>query len=177
LEISVEEFASPHKSLQAFDADVAANGVLALLVRAENKGSRNYKIGYGSITTSLAGQALPVIGGVDAANQAGTSEYAGKALGWTLATGPFAILLWPATIAGSAAHTQSVNRRIQQHFETLRFNDALLKPNQTTAGFVYFKLPDNSQKLDSLIVTAQATDEQSGKQLSFKFSLPAIGLK
>lgn len=177
LEISVEEFASPHKSLQAFDADVAANGVLALLVRAENKGSGNYKIEYGSITTSLAGQALPVIGGMDAANQAATSEYAGKALGWTLATGPFAILLWPATISGSAAHTQSVNRRIQQHFETLRFNDALLKPNQTAAGFVYFKLPDNSQKLDSVKVTAQATEESSGKRLSFAFSFPEIALK
>jgi hypothetical protein len=177
LEISVEEFASPHKSLQAFDADVAANGVLALLVRAENKGSGNYKIEYGSITASLAGQALPVIGGMDAANQAATSEYAGKALGWTLATGPFAILLWPATISGSAAHTQSVNRRIQQHFETLRFNDALLKPNQTAAGFVYFKLPDNSQKLDSVKVTAQATEKSSGKRLSFAFSFPEIALK
>ena len=38
LEVSVEEFASTKKSRQAFDADIASYGVLALLLRA--KGGR-----------------------------------------------------------------------------------------------------------------------------------------
>ena len=176
LEISVEEFVSPDKSRQAFDADVASYGVLALLVRAENKGVNNYKIAQRSITASIGGQQLLAINGVDAANQAATSEYAGKALGWTVAAGPFAILLWPATIAGSAAHTQSVNRRIQQHFESLQLSDALLKPNQMVTGFVYFKLPESPKYLDHLVIEAPATEEPSGKQLSFKLSVPKIAL-
>lgn len=177
LEISAEEFVTPDKSRQAFDADVASYGVLAMLVRAENKGVGNYKIAQRSITASVGGQPLPAIGGIDAANQAATSEYAGKALGWTVAAGPFALLLWPVTIAGSAAHTQSVNRRIQQHFESLQLTDALLKPNQTATGFVYFKLPESSKRLENLVVEAKATEESSGKQLSFKLSIPAIPLQ
>ena len=177
LEISMEEFVTPDKSRQAFDADVASYGVLAMLVRAENKGIGNYKIAQRSITASVGGQPLPAIGGVDAADQAATSEYAGKALGWTVAAGPFAILLWPVTIAGSAAHTKSVNRRIQQHFESLQLTDALIKPNQTATGFVYFKLPENSKTLEHLVIEATATEELSGKQLSYRFSLPSLTLK
>jgi hypothetical protein len=177
LEISVEEFASPNKSRQAFDADIASSGILALLVRADNKGTVNYKITQGSVTAHLDGQSLPSIGGTAAANQAATSEYAGKALGWTIATGPFAILLWPVTIAGSAAHTQSVNRRIQQHFESLQFTDALLKPNQVATGFVYFELPENLTKLEKLSIGATASEEPGGKQLSFNLSLPEIALQ
>lgn len=177
LEISVEEFITPDKSRQAFDADLASYGVLAMLVRAENKGVGHYKIARRSITAAVGGQALPAIGAVDAANQAATSEYAGKALGWTVAAGPFAILLWPVTIAGSAAHTQSVNRRIQQHFESLQLTDALIKPNQTATGFVYFKLPEDSKKLEHLVIEATATEDPGGKQLSFKLSVPAIALQ
>jgi hypothetical protein len=177
LEISVEEFITPDKSRQAFDADVASYGVLAMLVRAENKGAVNYKIAQRSITATVGGQPLPPMSGVDAANQAATSEYAGKALGWTIATGPFAILLWPVTIAGSAAHTQSVNRRVQQHFESLQLTNALLKPNQTAAGFVYFKLPESSKSLEKLVIEATATEESSDKQLSFRLSIPAIALQ
>jgi len=177
LEISVEEFVSPHKSRQAFDADIASSGVLALLVRAENKGSATYKISHGTVTARLDDQSLQAIGATAAANQAATSEYAGKALGWTLATGPFAILLWPVTIAGSTAHTQSVNRRIQQHFESLQLADTLLKPNQVATGFVYFRLPDNLKKLEKLALEAAPSEEPGGKPLSFKLALPEITLE
>lgn len=171
LEVSIEEFASVNKAKQAFDADVASYGVLALLLRIENNGSQTYKIPVRSIAASLDGQSLSLLGGEEAANQAATSEYAGKALGWTVATGPFFILLWPATIAGSAAHTQSVNRRIQQHFENLQFNDAQLKPNQSAAGFLYFKLPRSVNKQDKVIVEIKPTEDAGGKQLAYRLSL------
>lgn len=177
LEISVEEFASAHKSRQAFDADVASSGVLALLVRAENKGTATYKIARGAVTARLDGQSLQPIGATAAADQSATSEYVGKALGWTVATGPFALLLWPVTIAGSAAHTQAVNRRIQQHFESLQLADMLLKPNQAASGFVYFKLPDNLKKIEKLAVEAAPSEEPGGARLSFKLALPEIAFQ
>jgi hypothetical protein len=175
-EVSIEEFASANKSRQAFDADIASYGVLALLLRAENKGGGTYKLPLHSIAASLDGQPLPLLGGEQAANQAATSEYAGKALGWTLAAGPFAMFLWPVTIAGSAAHTKSVNRRIEQHFESLQFSDALLKPNQIAAGFLYFKLPGSLNSLEKLIVELKPSEEPSGKQLAYKLSLPSLNL-
>ena len=104
------------------------------------------------VSAYIGNDLLGSLGGETAASQSANSEYAGKALGWTVATGPFAILLWPVTIGASAAHTAAVNRRIEQHFESLRFNDALLKPNQTAAGFVYFKLPSGVKKLEKLRV-------------------------
>ncbi len=174
LEVSVEEFASANKSQKAFDADLAVHGILALLVRVENNGTQNYSVRRSDIKGILGDQPLSQLVGTEAAGEAGTREYAGKALGWTLATGPFAILLWPATIGGSAAHTASVNRRVEQHFESLAFTDALLKPNQMAAGFVYFKLPDGVERLDNLTVEVEPSEEKSGMRLSYKLSLPSL---
>jgi hypothetical protein len=144
LEISAEEFATAAKSNLAFDADIAPYGVLAVLVHVENRAAKNYTVLLSDIKATLAERSLAQLKGEEAASEAATREYAGKALGWTVATGPFAIFLWPATIGGSAVHTHAVNRRIQQHFESLQFSDAMLQPNQSAVGFVYFKLPDNT---------------------------------
>jgi hypothetical protein len=176
LEVSLEEFASANKSRQAFDADVAPNGILPILLKIENNGTQSYRIQEHVISAYLGNQPLGSLGGETAASQSANSEYAGKALGWTVAAGPFAILLWPVTIGASAAHTASVNRRIEQHFESLKFNDALLKPNQTAAGFVYFKLPSGAQKLEKLRVELVPSEENSGRRLEFVLPLPTIDL-
>ncbi|TAJ94815.1 hypothetical protein EPO44_13750 [bacterium] len=176
LEVSVEEFASVSKSQQAFDTDLASYGVLALLVRLENKGTENYHVHQQDIQAFLGNHPLPFLSGIEAASRAATSEYVGKALGWTVATGPFFIFLWPATIAGSASHTQSVNQRIQQHFEGLMFNGTLLKPNQTAAGFLYFRLPDGIKNLEKLTLEVQVSEERSGRRPTFKLSLPTLQL-
>ncbi len=176
VDISVEEFASEKKSRPAFDADVAAYGILPLLVNVENNGTKNYKIQEQLFTAYLGDKPLPLIAGETAASQSANSEYAGKALGWTVAAGPFAILLWPVTIGASAAHTASTNRRIEQHFESLRFTDALLKPNQVAAGFLYFQIPDGIKNLENLRLEATPTEENSGEKLLFSLSLPTINL-
>ena len=176
LEVSVEEFASKSKSQQAFDADIAPYGILALLLRVENGGSQTYRVPERAVSAYLGTESLPSLTGESAAAQGANSEYVGKALGWTLATGPFAIFLWPATIGGSAAHTAAVNRRIEQHFESLRFTDSLLKPNQIAAGFFYFKLPSGVTKLENLRLEVTPSQEQTGNQLSYKFSLPNLDL-
>jgi hypothetical protein len=176
LEVSVEEFVSGNKSSMAFDAEIAQYGVLPLLVRADNKGTKNYTVSRSDITATLGEATLPQLKGEEAASEAATREYAGKALGWTLATGPFAILLWPATIGGSAAHTHAVNRQIQQHFESMQFADAMLLPNQSAVGFVYFKLPDKVDRLEKLAVNLQAYEQETRKQIPFTLSCPTLSI-
>lgn len=176
LELSIEEFASKNKSQQAFDADIARYGLLALLFKADNGGTKTYRVQEQAISVYLGDESLPSISGEKAASQGANSEYVGKAVGWTLLTGPFAMFLWPATIAGSAAHTSAVNRRIEQHFESMHFNDAVLKPNQSAAGFLYFKLPAGVDKLQNLRVEATPSEEGTGERLSYKLLLPTLDL-
>jgi hypothetical protein len=174
LEVSVEEFINREKSEKMFDTDLASNKVLAIFVRVENGGAEKYTLRRSDIKASLKGQSLSQLAPVDAAGQAATSEYAGKALGWTLATGPFAILLWPVTIGASAVHTRGVNKRIESYFEGTSYQDALVGPRQNTFGFVYFKIEDKSDKLENLVIEAEAAGDQSGKKLSYKFSIPPV---
>jgi hypothetical protein len=176
LKVSVEEFASPAKSKQAFDADLASNGILALLVRIDNNSDTTYKVRQIDINATQGGRPLATVYGDQAASEAGESEYVGKAAGWTLATGPFALFLWPITIAGSAAHTATVNRRIEQHFASMEFSDKVLKPKQSAAGFIYLKMPGKTKILDNLQVSVQPSEEGTDKRLQFNFSLPSLDL-
>jgi hypothetical protein len=176
LEISIEEFATAQKSQQAFDADVAPYGILPLLLKVNNGGTQSYRVREHEINVFLGNESLTSLSGERAASQGANSEYVGKALGWTVLTGPFAIILWPATIAGSASHTAAVNRRIEQHFESMRFNDSLLKPNQIAVGFLYFKLPAGIKRLENLRVEVTPSEEQTAKQLSYIMSLPPMDL-
>ena len=174
LEVSVEEFITRDKSKMAFDSDLSSNGVGAILVRVDNGGAERYALRRDNIKAFLNGQPLNALTPREAADQAATSEYVGKALGWTLAAGPFAILLWPVTIGASAVHTNSVNKRIEQYFEGVGFQDALVGPKQTALGFVFFKLPDRDKRLENFVVEAEASGDPSGKKLSYKYSLPSI---
>ncbi len=67
LDVSVDEFATPGKSRQAFDADIASYGLLALLVRVENGGTESYGVQRNHITALLGGQHLPQLTGEQAA--------------------------------------------------------------------------------------------------------------
>ena len=176
LEISVEEFVTPAKSQMIFDTDLSSNGVLALLRRVDNGGTERYVARRDEINAFVSGKSLIHLTPREAANQAATSEYAGKALGWTLAAGPFAILLWPATIGASAVHTHGVNKRIEQYFEGTSYQDPAVGPKQTALGFVYFRLPGGQKKLDNFTVEATASVDPGGKKLSYKFSLPPLQL-
>jgi len=97
-----------------------------------------------------------------------------KALAWTLASGPLTIV---PIMVGSVAHTSAVNRRIEAHFESLSFTESLLKPNQIATGFFYFKLPSGIERLENLRVEVTSTEEQTGSQLSYKFTLPTLNLR
>ena len=174
--VSIEEFASRKKSLQAFDSDLADHGILPLLMRIDNNSSAIRRIRQIDVNAALAGVPLQAVYGEQVADQAATSEYAGKAAAWTLATGPLAIGFWPATIAGSAAHTAGVNRRIRQHFANMELVDTILKPRQSVAGFVYFRMPSKTNQLENLDVSVDTADEQSENWLKFTFKLPPVDL-
>jgi len=174
VEVAVEEFWSRAKSEMMFDADLASEGVLSLLVRVQNTGTERYVAKKSDMKVHLDGQPLVALDPRDAARQAATSEYAGKALGWTIAAGPFAILLWPVTIGASAVHTHGVNRRIESYFEAASYQDALLAPKQSAVGFVYFKRPDNAKNLEPLTVEMELVRDADGRKLSYKFHIPPL---
>lgn len=176
LEVSVEEFVTHDKSLMAFDADLSSYGVAALLVKVENSGSEKYVAKRDDIRVFLDGQPLTPLTAREAATEAATSEYVGKALGWTLAAGPFAMILWPVTIGASTIHTQGVNKRVIQYFEGTKYQDSLVSPKQTAIGFVYYKVPDRVNRLENFVVEAEATGETSAKKLSYRFTLPPLQL-
>lgn len=177
VEVSVEEFISPNKSQMMFDTDLAAQGVYAFLMRVENGGSGKYTARRADIKASMKGQPLTALMPREAATQAATSEYVGKALGWTIAAGPFAILLWPFTIGASAVHTHGVNKRIEAYFDASSFQDALLAPKQTALGFVYFKLPEDNKNLEQITVETEIMEEGSGEKLSYKLDIPSLAAK
>jgi hypothetical protein len=183
--VSIEEFASVNKSKQAFDSDVISSGVLPLLFRIDSKSDAVFKIPPAAIKVYLDNQALAVLDAETAAKQAATRDYFGKALGWTILAGPFAVLAWPGTIVGSAVHTRNVNSRIVNRFETLEFKGAMVRANQAVSGFLYYQVPADSKILQTVAETKSlqnvtieiiAVPEQEGQNVSFNLRLPSVDL-
>ncbi len=178
LEVSLEEYVSANKSRRAFNAEIASYGVLPLLLRVENNGAREYKVNRSEIKAFLGGQALQPIYGYEAAKQGASREYVGKALINTAMWGPLGMLFGLPTIVASASDTREVNKKIEQHFENMEFTGAMVKPNETIAGFVYFGFPGRSKQLENLTVEltveANGFEERNGKQLGYHFSFPTL---
>jgi len=101
----------------------------------------------------------------------------GRALGWTLATGPFALLFAPLTLVASSAHTNSVNQKIGQHFGAIEFPDALVRRDESVSGFVYFKLPFRLQRLENLTLEIEPVEDATEQKLSYRFNLPAFDIE
>jgi hypothetical protein len=185
ISVAIEEFASADKSKQAFDADVVSAGVLPLLFRFDGKGETTFRVSALAIKAYLDDQPLTVLSAETAARQAATRDYVGKALGWSILSGPFIILAWPGTIVGSALHTRNVNSRIIKHFDSLEFKGAMVRPNQSASGFVYFEIPSDgkilqrlseTKKLQNLKVELVASPEREGENITFTVPLPSIDL-
>jgi len=178
VEISMEEYASPQKSRRAFDAEVAPHGVLPLLIHIANGGAESFKMRREEMVAFLDGQPLAPMLGFEAAQAGANRNPLLPALVNTAALGPLGMYFGAIALAGSFSQTQSVNRRIEQHFERLELVDTVVKPGESTAGFVFFKMPSNQAKFDRLAVEiALETDvpeDPSGKRLRYKLS-PAVG--
>lgn len=159
--------------------------MLPLLIRIESKNGTAFKIPVESVRAYLDKKPLAVLSGETAAKQASTRDYVGKALGWTVLTGPFAILAWPGTIVGSAVHTNRINGRIVKHFETLQFKGAMVRADQPVSGFIYYEVPTEgkvlqalaeTKRLQNLTVEIAALPELDGRSLNFVVTLPNIDL-
>jgi hypothetical protein len=183
--VSIEEFATPAKSKLAFDSDVASSGVVPLLIRIENKTSSDLRIPAEAVKAYIGDQLLSRLTGEKAAREAATRDYVGKALGWTVLAGPFAIVAWPGTIVGSAVHTRNVNSRIIQHFRILEFTGSIARANQSVGGFVYYQIPADTKLLQNIAETKAihdlrveliATGELEAQSLRFNVPLPLLKL-
>lgn len=178
LAVSVEEFVSANKSRHVFDADVAAHGILPLLVRVENHSTEPYIVQRDQIRASLDGQALLPIYGKEAARQGAARNNVGRALVNTILWGPLAPYFGLPSMVASASHTRSVNKDIERHFEKMEFIDTVLKPGETSEGFAFFQLPGHEKRLEKLQVNvfavAGATLGQEGREMTYRLSFPAL---
>ena len=64
-----------------------------------------------------------------------------------------------------------------QGFGSCPLWEAISRSNQIATGFVYFKLPNGIERLENLRVEVTSTEEQTGNQLSYKFTLPTLNLR
>lgn len=179
-------------------ADVGYYGVLPLRVHVANKGDENYKVNKSAVKAYLGGQPLVRLTGKEAADQGAQGEYR-KAYAWTalaitagVALSPLLLLCpyctlyalstlshpQPMTPCFGHSYNECTVGKFQQHFENLELTDTLLKPSDTAAGFVYFKLPEKVKRLENLTaemtVEKETSERQNGKQLIYKFSLPTL---
>jgi hypothetical protein len=180
LEIALDEYASPEKSRQVFDAELARNGIFPLLVNLKNNGTQHFKLRPDRVRAFLNDEPLRSLYGYEAARQGASRDYVWRALASAALTGPLAMYFSPAFLVLSASHTNSINKQIERHFESLELTDALLKPNESTAGFIYFKLPGGPTKLENLFVeltveVEDPEDEIETKQ-THRLALPTIEL-
>lgn len=179
VEVSIEEYFSSQKSRRAFDADVSANGVLPILVHVENKSSQDYRLERSGIRAQLDGQPLANIHGLEAAEIGALRNPAWNALVNTAAMGPLAMYFGVLAIAGSTSQTQKINRQIEHHFERMEMEDRVLKPNETSTGFVFFKTPGSLGATDGLTLDITLEPEilgdHTGKSLVYHFAVPALG--
>jgi hypothetical protein len=167
LEISIEK-TSAEKSKKIFDSDLQSNGVLPIFIKATNKSPGAFRVFATQTKANAGGELLPVLRGVDAAETAGNRDVAGKAALWGLAGGPF---FFATAIGVSGMHSSSVNREIEHHFDNLEFADSTLQPNQVIGGFIYLKFPENIKQAQNLTIEIPASEEKTGAQMVFKFSL------
>jgi hypothetical protein len=180
VEISIEEYLSTHKSRRAFDADLGANGVLPLLVHIDNRSALDYRIERNAIRATLNGQPLANLHGLEAAETGALRNPAWNALVNTAAMGPLAIYFGVLAIAGSASQTQKINRQIEHHFEQMELEDRVLKPNETTTGFAFFRTPGtgimDGLTLD-IALEPELLGDHVGKSLVYHFTVPTLGAR
>jgi len=177
VEVAIEEYLSSHKSRRAFDADLGAKGVLPFLVHIDNKSALEYRFERKAIRAHLNGQPLANLYGIEAAEIGALRNPAWNALVNTAAMGPLAMFFGVGAIAGSASQTQKINRQIEQHFERMELTDRIVKPTETAAGFVFFKMPPGVTSLDTLIfemiLDADPVEGYPTRGLAYRFTMPA----
>jgi hypothetical protein len=134
------------------DADVyfdnknlAADGLLPIYVNISNIGNKNYHPN--TIFIQANNRSIPTIS-ADTAYKLLKKSYGGKAAAWGI---------WTYGLGApiSAAHTASINNKIEK--------DLKEKEMKNDSGFLYFKIPDDIDSLDSFFLMIFLVDRDGGK--------------
>jgi hypothetical protein len=176
LEVSIEEYFSSHKARRAFDSDLAAHGVLPVLVHISNGSDLDYRLQRRMIHAVVDGQTLGDIHALQAAEIGALRNPAWNALANTAAIGPLAMFFGWATIAGSASQTQKINRQIEQYFERMELTERILKSQETATGFVFFRAPTGGRSFSQVVVEITLEPEPLAglgtKAVNYQFIMP-----
>jgi len=168
LTLYVEEYATEEKSRKAFDSDLAAEGVLPLLISLENLGKNSYEVQVSNIVVK-GKSSLKALTPEEAASKAKRDAIL-KALGWSLIV---PIISIPVALTASAMHTHSVNKKIVQDFATKTFPDGVIPPNKERSGFLFFELEEGQEDLAGLNLELTARDVATEETVTISVPLPA----
>ena len=91
---------------------------------------------------------------------------------WSLIDAPLFSISWCRTIG---PHQSPPSGSRLWELSSIMGSD--LSPQSDCDGFFYFKLPNGIERLENLRVEVTSTEEQTGNQLSYKFTLPTLNLR
>ena len=169
----VEEYATPAKSEKAFDTNLIKEGVLPLLVQVQNNGSQPYEVKPMDIIIREGDPLIKALTPEQAAAKAKRNPV-WRAVGWGMVV---PIITIPVAVAASAAHTNKVNKQIQQDFATKGFTDGIIMPNKEQSGFLFFELGKGRKDLGGLSLELTAKNQVTGEPLTIATPLPALTFK
>jgi len=157
LRLYIEEFATPVKSKSAFDTDLAAEGVLPLLILLQNNGQQTYEVKAKDIAVR-GSKPLKPFTPEEAADKASRSAV-GRALGWSMIV---PIISIPIAVTASAIHTSNVNDKIIQDFKAKLFPDGVILPTKEQSGFLFFEIESDHAALKGLNRRSSGTRRDFG---------------
>jgi hypothetical protein len=170
LTVYVEEYASAAKSIRAFDTDLAAAGILPILILVENNGPAAFDLKLQDVVIRRD-QPLKALTPRNAAMSAERSAF-GEAAGWSVAIAPIAPVVAPAAAALSAVETNRVNRQIDQDFSRKAFAGGSVEAGKRRSGFLFYQLEDKTPLLKGLILGLKATNLATNEMVSIDIALP-----
>lgn len=167
LTVLAEEFFSEEKSQRAFDADMLAEGVLAILISVENIGREPFDVNIADVRLRGGEKLFKLLAPEDAAVRAQRGT-AGRALGWSVIV---PIITIPFAIGASAVHTGNVNQQIVRDFIAKSLPDGAVLPNKERSGFVYFETDGSRKDVADLILEVTVRNTKTGEPISAKLPL------
>jgi hypothetical protein len=170
--VYVEEYASLEKALRAFDTNLAAAGVLPILLLIENNGTepievntRDISVGWDSPLRSLTAQ--------EAAKKAERSLMS-EAAGWGFAAAlSLPIIAIPTAAALATVDTTMVNRQVTQDFSRKGFSEAIIERGHYRSGFLFYQLQNGMTDLNGLTLELKARKVRTNEAVVVTVPLPA----
>jgi len=171
--ILIEEYATPEKCEKAIDSDLAAQGILPLLILVHNNGPQSYEVKVENILLRAGSTTIKALTPEEAAGNAKRSAV-GRALGWSMIVPIIGI---PFAVAASADHTSKVNKQVVEDFTAKSFQKGILIPNKEQSGFLFFSLDQERKDISSLLLEMRAKNIVTGEVVEITVPLPPVTLK